>query len=422
MTMEIKRVPISEVEVWDKNPRNIKTKDFERLKRQIQELGVYKPLICFRENGKYTTLGGNMRLRALKDLSMKEIDISIVEAKDEATKIKYALSDNDRVGQYDEQALAELTYPHIEEINLEDYKLDIGEPISLKDVIEDYGPDIDGEDEVPEIDDSPAITKIGDLFTLSKHRLLCGDATKEEDVKRLMGDKLIDLEITSPPYWNMRGYSEWEKYEDYLKDMKLIMKNVFNYSNSISACLWNIGTDVSNEKDMPADHSKLLREIGFKFKGSIAWIKSGTSSSSMRSCHIILNYHYYPLFKWEPLMIFIKNKYPKFERKDVDYVNSIIGDVWEICQVLGSEQKSLGHFAPFPLELAKRAIKSFSKEGSIISDVFLGSGTTLIASEGANRICYGMEIEPKYCDVIITRYANFTDTPEEEIRVTKENG
>jgi len=141
--MDIKRVPISEVEVWEENPRNIKTEDFERLKKQIEELGVYKPLICYQENGRYITLGGNMRLRALKDLSMNEVDISIVKADTEAEKIKYALSDNDRVGQYDEQALAELVYPYLEEINLEDYRIDVGEPISLKDVIEDYAPDID---------------------------------------------------------------------------------------------------------------------------------------------------------------------------------------------------------------------------------------------------------------------------------------
>lgn len=141
MTMEIKRVPISEVEVWDRNPRNIKTGDFERLKKQIQELGIYKPLICVQENGKYITLGGNMRLRALRALDFKEIDVSIVKAPNETTRIKYALSDNDRAGEYDEQALAELAFPHVEEINLEDYKIDVMEPKNLKAVLEDHGPD-----------------------------------------------------------------------------------------------------------------------------------------------------------------------------------------------------------------------------------------------------------------------------------------
>ena len=145
--MNIQKVPISEVNLWDKNPRNIKTKDFERLKKQIKDLGVYKPMIAVKENGGYTVLGGNMRLRALKELGFKDVDISVVNAKTEAQKIKFALSDNDRAGEYDEQMLAELVYPHIEEINLEDYKVDLGEAVDLQSVIEDFGPNLDGEED-----------------------------------------------------------------------------------------------------------------------------------------------------------------------------------------------------------------------------------------------------------------------------------
>jgi ParB-like chromosome segregation protein Spo0J len=116
--MNIKRVPISEVTLWDKNPRNIKTEDFDRLKKQIKELGVYKPMVAVQENGGYTVLGGNMRLRALQELGFKDVDISIVQARMEAQKIKYALSDNDRAGEYDEQALAELVYPHVDALIL----------------------------------------------------------------------------------------------------------------------------------------------------------------------------------------------------------------------------------------------------------------------------------------------------------------
>lgn len=145
--MNIQRVPISKVEAWEKNPRNIKKKDFERLKKQIQQLGIYKPLVCVLENGQYITLGGNMRLRALRELQHKEVDISIVKAKSEVRKLEYALSDNDRAGEYDEQALAELVYPHIEEINLEDFKIDVGEPINLKNLIEYFGPNLDGSED-----------------------------------------------------------------------------------------------------------------------------------------------------------------------------------------------------------------------------------------------------------------------------------
>lgn len=84
-----------------------------------------------------------MRLRAILEMGIKEVDISIVKPKSEAEKIKYALSDNDRAGIYDEQALAELTYPYIEEIKVEDYKIDVGKAISLKDVVEEYAPNSD---------------------------------------------------------------------------------------------------------------------------------------------------------------------------------------------------------------------------------------------------------------------------------------
>ena len=139
--MEIRKVAIDQVEPWDKNPRNIKTKDFERLKKQILKLGVYKPLICCEQNGSLITLGGNMRLRALKERNQKEVEVSIVHPKDEAEMIEFSLSDNDRAGEYDEQALAELTYPHIDKIDLGQYKVDVGTPINLKEAIEAYGPE-----------------------------------------------------------------------------------------------------------------------------------------------------------------------------------------------------------------------------------------------------------------------------------------
>lgn len=142
--MNIKRVSIEQVQNWEENPRNIKTKDFERLKRQIKELGVYKPMIACPENGGYTVLGGNMRLRALKELGIREVEISIVHPKSKAEKIKYALSDNDRAGEYEEEKLAELVYPHIDEIELEDYKIDVGEPVDLKNLIGDFAPEEGG--------------------------------------------------------------------------------------------------------------------------------------------------------------------------------------------------------------------------------------------------------------------------------------
>ena len=139
--MRIIRVPIDQAVLWEKNPRGIKKADFERLKKQIKELGEYKPLVGVEKDGKFVILGGNMRLRAYRELGVKEVDISVVDAKTESAEIRYALSDNDRAGYYDEDQLAELLYPHLGEITLDDFKVDLGQPLKLADLMEQVGPD-----------------------------------------------------------------------------------------------------------------------------------------------------------------------------------------------------------------------------------------------------------------------------------------
>jgi hypothetical protein len=124
--LEMKTVPLAAVKPWDKNPRNIKIKDFERLKKQITHLGVYKPLVCYKDNRHYVALGGNMRLEALRELGFDEVDISIVHPKSEAEKLEYNLSDNDRAGEYDDQALAELVYGEKDAIDPDMFKFDLG--------------------------------------------------------------------------------------------------------------------------------------------------------------------------------------------------------------------------------------------------------------------------------------------------------
>ena len=160
--MKIIKAPIDSVIPWDKNPRGIKTKDYDRLKKQITKLGVYKPLIAFKEDGKYVVLGGNMRIRALKEMGLKEVDISVVEAKTEAEKIEFALSDNDRAGFYEEDKLAELVYPHIKDIDLGAFKVDLGEALDLKQVVEGYGPNLNNDEkELDELETTNECPKCG---------------------------------------------------------------------------------------------------------------------------------------------------------------------------------------------------------------------------------------------------------------------
>ena len=145
--MNIKQVPIEDVRAWQDNPWDCKTADFKRLKRQIEKLGVYKPLICCDEGGKWLCIGGNKRLLALRELGHAMVDVSIVEPKNEAEKLEYAISDNDPIGIINTQKVAELIYPHIETIELETFKISLDEPVDLKHIVEQFGPNLDGSDE-----------------------------------------------------------------------------------------------------------------------------------------------------------------------------------------------------------------------------------------------------------------------------------
>lgn len=140
--MNHKRVPIDQVIPWEKNPRVIRDEAYEALRQEIMDLDEYKPLLVFRRNGKYVALGGNKRLLIFHEIGRTEVDISIVKPKSEAEKIKYLISDNDTKGEWDRQALAELIQPHIEEISLDTYRIQTGKSEPIKNVVEEFGPDL----------------------------------------------------------------------------------------------------------------------------------------------------------------------------------------------------------------------------------------------------------------------------------------
>lgn len=142
--MIIEEIPISKIEVWEKNlkVRATSTTAYNRTKKQILELKPFKPATAFPENGKYFILGGRLRYFVMKDLKYKTMDLSIVHPKTDAEKWKYVLADNDQGSEWLEDKLAEELLPLIGQINLEDFNLDIGKSISIKDVIENFAPDI----------------------------------------------------------------------------------------------------------------------------------------------------------------------------------------------------------------------------------------------------------------------------------------
>ena len=193
--MKIKRVPIEKCRCWEKNPRGVMRKDFERLKKQIKRLGVYKPLIAVEEDDGYLIIGGNIRLRALQELDYKEVEVSIVDATTEEKKIEYSLSDNDRIGFYQEEPLAELIYPYKEIIDIKLYKVDIDMPVEASKILEAVGP---SEDEIEFVSSSCyktiSIICENDDELLEMRRLLGIEGKKlnrikAKDLKQILGMK-----------------------------------------------------------------------------------------------------------------------------------------------------------------------------------------------------------------------------------------
>jgi hypothetical protein len=161
---------------WDKNPRSIKAKDFERLKKQIQELGQYKPLVIT-EDG--IVLGGNMRLRAYRELGIENVWVSVVRADTAEKKLEYALSDNDRAGFYDEDLLANLS-GEFSDFTWEDYAVDLKQPQTLDQLIDGFK-EIK-EDEVPEVAGGEPISRLGEVYQLGKW-IICPKCGKKHHLE-----------------------------------------------------------------------------------------------------------------------------------------------------------------------------------------------------------------------------------------------
>lgn len=367
---------LSELREWDKNPRSIKGKDFDRLKKQIQKLGQYKPLLITQDN---EVIGGNMRLKAYRELGIDDVWVSIVTPKDENEKLEYALSDNDRAGFYDSDLLANLTSEYTD-FNWGDYAVDLKEPQTLEDLIASLAPV--EEDEVPEVQEGEPESKLGEVYELGRHRLMCGDATNLDDVFILMdfGKAKADMVFTDPPYGvdfqsNMRTKSP--KFDVLDNDDKILtdwIAPATMYSNGwvLFCTTWKV---------LPQWY-EVGKQIG-DLSNMIIWDKGGGGIGDLE--HTLST-------DYEIILAYGRGNEIKGKR---------IGSVWDVGKDSSGKYK---HPTQKPVALPALAIETFCK-GDVL-DLFGGSGSTLIACEQTNRTCYMMELDPKYCDVIRKRYDN----------------
>lgn len=332
--------------------------------------------------------------------------------------LKYALSDNDFVGQNDEQAIAEMAFIHTEEIDSKTYHVAVSQPVPLAAVMDEYGPTMQeaNEDTVPPIATGPAKTKKGDLFLLDEHRLMCGDACNDQQVARLMNGNVADAVFTDPPYnVNYKGTKS-----DGIMGDKQTTEEFVNFSlrffERIKEALKSGGVYYvcSGYSSYPT-FLYAIHATGLTFSCPIIWVKNSSALGwgDYRHKHEMVLKGKVPgrrTRKAQPIM-YGWNKGAHYF-KDTRYE----ADVWEAKK---RASQSMLHPTQKPVALSRRALKNSTKEKEIVLDPFAGSGSTLIGAVQTSRTCYSMELDPKYCDIIIKRYAHFVDKDERDIWKTR---
>lgn len=388
---------ISTLHNWEHNPRSMTKDGLARLIKQIKKLGVYKPLVIT-EDG--TVLGGNMRLQALKEMGEKKVWVSVVEADTEEKKIEYALSDNDRAGKYEADQLANLigNFPDVE---WGAYSVDIQEPELVSDLMDKFSET--EEDEASEVQEGEADSKLGSVYQLGRHRLMCGDATDMGAVTILMNKMLADEVITDPPYnTGMTGKSNTFDYDwSKKKTGSTRLSHMFNDKLTPDQFKDLIEKSFANMVEATKGNAAFYVFIDWR---NVGFIKDSLQDLMKVNNVIVWDKKVHGLgsdykFTYEMCVVGKKGD-PKIENR----IGTDYQDIWRVQRTMGRNED---HATAKPIELLKKPILHASKQDDIVLDLFGGSGSTLIACEQTNRTCYMMELDPHYCDVIRKRYDNF---------------
>ena len=409
--MIIEKVKIDLVKSNPNNPRIIKDDKFKKLVASIKEFPQMLNIRPIVVNDEMIVLGGNMRLKACIEAGIKEV--AIIKANDltPEQQNEFIIKDNVGFGEWNWDDLAN----NWDTEQLVEWGLDI--PNFEVTELEAEEDDFDVPEEGIETD-----IVVGDLFEIGEHRLLCGDSTDSDSVAKLMNGENAELLFTSPPYSDMREYNG-------NKDLSVI--NIVEFITSFyQYCEYqviNLGIQ-RKENDIIQywdDYIDKAKDNGYKFLSWNIWHKSSVSVGQ-QSAFIPIYHEWIFVFgkkfkninrTWERESKISSKKSRKVRQADGSMKESSIGiqqsnkemeSVFYSNVELGSI-RSL-HPATFPIELPTEYIKAMTNQNDIIVEPFTGSGTTMVASHQLNRKCYGMELDPKYCQVIINRMKNLDPT------------
>lgn len=370
-------VKLTNVKANPNNPRVIRDEKFAKLKQSIidfPEMLEKRPLVCFTDtDGKFVVLGGNMRLKALSDIGAKEIPIILADDWTAEQRAQFLIKDNVGFGEWDWEQLAN----EWDAQQLADWGLDLP-PMEVQ--------ELEAEDDNYEMpDEVQTDIVLGDLFEIGEHRLLCGDSTDSDQVARLMNGEKADMVFTDPPYgMNFIKNSgvlnkKYKQYEG--EENQNTYLDAFNlWVNMADMQIWWGGNFVAH--NLPQS----TYWISWNKQGDN--MKAGGPSSDQSDCEIA----------WTNL------NYKKIKQYQ---------HVWAGWFRQGNKTEELNkkiHPSQKPVALFKYIFTDHPADK--IADPFLGSGSTMVAAHQLKRKCYGMELDPKYCQVIIDRMLKLDPTLE----------
>lgn len=389
--MKMQRININDIKKNADNPRVIKDEKYKKLIKSIKEFPKMLEIRPIVVDESMTILGGNMRYEACKEAGMESIPVIHVNCLSDEQKKEFIIKDNVAFGDWDWKALTS----DWEVTDLNDWGVNVPMHLLENDI----------KDDDFEFDENKKTNiEEGDLIHIGQHKLYCGSSTELESWSLLMGDSKCDLVITDPPYnVNYEGVkSRKSEQRKKIKNDNLKSEEFYAFLHGFFEKL-----AVYTKKGAPwyvwhseaesLNFRKAMLNSGINIKQCLIWAKN--TQVIGRS-----DYHY----KHEPCLYgwMSGQAHPWYGgRKETTILN------------FDKPQKSDAHFTMKPLELVGYLIKNSSKSGDLICDGFLGSGSTMISAHQIDRQCYGMEIEPEYCQFVIDRMLNLE--PSLDIKVSK---
>lgn len=456
--MNTEKIKLSQININARNPRKISDKQLERLVRSIlifPEMQTLRPIVI---DETYTALGGNMRYRALTAISEKstaEVNMmlsngckgyaqkteaerqnlrdyweawlaeptAIIVRADQLTeeqKREFIIKDNVAFGDWDDELLTADFDP--------DELLDWG----LGDFNDEPDDSDADEDDYSEEDAANAPTRCnpGDVWLLGRHRLMCGDSTKEADVAKLMGGEQADLLLTDPPYnvdYQGGTKDKMKIANDNMDDVAFVGFLTAAFNCAIQAMRPGAPFYVWHADSKGFEFRTALKEVGLTLRETLIWVKNalvlGRQDYQWRHEPCLYGWkdgaaHYFVDDRSQSTVIEDAGvDYRKLKKDELLKLVLQLTDVSVPNTVIYEDKPTKNDIHPTmkPVKLMARLIKNSTKQGQLVLDLFGGSGSTLIACEQINRKCFTMEYDPKYCDAILDRWEKLTGEEAERL-------